>query len=120
MISQEQIEQIVRDTLNSQAGGRNLGDKVMIKTLHEVLTLYIKEGNQESKPKTRKRDEACALLLKQFFRGWKVANQSGSKIINGRKITEYREWRKAQGVSVTTIAREISVASCAVTYCARS
>jgi len=91
----------------------------MVKSFCEILTLYLKEGNLENKPKSRKRDEVCAVPLRQFFKGWRVSGMGGEKVIVGKKVSEYREWRKAAGVSVQTIAREIVVASCAIRYCVR-
>jgi len=91
----------------------------MIKPFVEVLNLYLREGNRDNKPKSRKRDEVSGESLKRFFRGWNVSNVSGARVIKGKVVSDYREWRKSGGASPATIARDISVASSAINYCIR-
>ena len=108
--------QDIIDEVISQMGGRTQGSKIMIKSLSEILTKYLREGSADNKLSTQYRDEVSARPLRRYFRRWNVANLAGNNIINGKKVRDYREWRK-QTVKPETIAREIDVAIRAIDFC---
>jgi integrase len=89
----------------------------MVKTVIEILTLYLRKGNAENKLSSRQRDDSCGIVLKQFFKGKKISDARLEGMVCGADVTDYRNWRKAQGVKPSTIAREITVMSAAIKYC---
>lgn len=106
----------------SDAGHNLIERRLMIKSFHEVMMVYLRKGNSGKTASSRKRDEASAAVLMRFFYGWNLGNVPGTqqnKVIFGQKVSDYRAMRALEGRSIETIARDIQTANNAVKYCRR-
>lgn len=104
-------------------GGRLRGDRPMpeYNFLRDILTPYMRASKGWLKDSTLKTRASDAKPLERIFKGVYVTLQPRDmcqhrNILTGKTVTEYRERRKAEGISPATIARELSVASEACRY----
>lgn len=89
--------------------------------LRDILTPYMRASKGWLKDSTLKTRASDAKPLERIFKGVYVTLQPRDmcqhrNILTGKTVTEYRERRKAEGISPATIARELSVASEACRY----
>lgn len=84
----------------------------------DILIPYMRECSADKRISTQKTEICIANHLEKHFDGMLItfADTKHKNAINGSKVREYREKRKAAGINPLTIKRELCLASKACNY----
>lgn len=89
--------------------------------LRDIIRPYMVAGKAWKKPGTQKTNAQDVRPLERFFKHHWITHAAADvrrhrQVVTGKVVADYRERRKIEGVGVTTIARELSLACSACKY----
>lgn len=91
-------------------------------TVEDVLREYQRLGCAEKTARTRRTDASGLRRVEEALGKRRVdrqgAAQGSALMLRGTDVTQYRQARRAAGVSASTVGRELAVASAACRWCA--